>query len=328
VTWASVSHVTDGTTSMTRGARDDSPRAGTEASVRVRVPAKINLSLRVGPPRADGYHSLGTIFHAVNLFDEVSAAPAPAGVITLEMSGEGIADVPSDGTNLAVRAAVALREAHGTPDLGVHLGIRKTIPVAGGMAGGSADCAGALLACSVLWDLDTTPDDLYVLAAKLGSDVPFSLHGGTAIGSGRGEELVPLLSRGCYDWVLALADGGLSTPAVFRRFDELGTFSETDIPDAVMNALAAGDPVALGKSLTNDLQAAAVSLRPELQETLDAGLAAGALGGIVSGSGPTCAFLASSLSHSLELASKLEALPHVRAIRRASGPVPGARLVG
>ncbi|HSN44320.1 MAG TPA: 4-(cytidine 5'-diphospho)-2-C-methyl-D-erythritol kinase [Propionibacteriaceae bacterium] len=306
----------------------NSPGGMDDAQVRVRVPAKINLSLRVGPPRADGFHPLGTIFHAVNLFEDVTASPAPSGVVSLKMSGESLEGVPTDASNLAVKAALALRDAYGTPDLGVHLAIRKTIPVAGGMAGGSADCAGALLACSVFWDLDTTPDDLHELAAHLGSDVPFALHGGTAIGSGRGEDLVPLLSRGTYEWVLAFAEGGLSTPAVFRRFDEIGNFSETEISDDVMNALAAGDPVALGRSLINDLQPAAISLLPELQGTLDAGLAAGALGAIVSGSGPTCAFLAASRSDQLALATKLDALPNIRAIRRASGPVPGARLLG
>lgn len=300
-------------------------------SFRVRVPAKVNLALCVGPPAQDGYHPLGTVFHAIGLYDEVVATGAPDGVLELAVQGDGIDEVPTDERNLAWRAARLLAETHGRADLGVRLLLKKSIPVAGGMAGGSADAAAALLACSMLWDLDTGPDELHELAAQLGSDIPFALVGGNAIGRGRGDELVPLLGRGTYHWVLALAHGGLSTPAVYRRFDELERPAlpdgalPTDIPDEVMNALAAGDPVALGKSLRNDLQAAALDLRPELGETLEFGMAHGALGGIVSGSGPTCAFLAASESDAMDLASALRQLPQVRTTRRASGPVAGAK---
>ncbi|MEL4359307.1 MULTISPECIES: 4-(cytidine 5'-diphospho)-2-C-methyl-D-erythritol kinase [unclassified Luteococcus] len=302
-------------------------------SVRVRVPAKINLALCVGPVRPDGFHPLGTVFHAVSLFDEVLALPGDPGQVLLTMSGDGLEEVPADGSNLACRAARLLAERHGTPDLGVRLHLKKSIPVAGGMAGGSADCAGALLACSMLWDLDTTPDDLHDLAAELGSDAPFPLMGGNAIGTGRGDQLVPMISRGQYHWVLAFAHEGLSTPAVFRRFDELQALpgapaTGTEIPPEVSAALATGDAVRLGRALHNDLQAAAVDLRPELGQTLRAGLAAGALGGIVSGSGPTCAFLAASEPAAMDLSSVLAKLPTVRATRRATGPVPGATILG
>lgn len=302
-------------------------------SVRVRVPAKVNLALCVGPVGEDGFHPLGTVFHALSLFDEVLAVPGEAGQVVLTASGEGLADVPLDDTNLACRAARLLAQRHGTPDLGVRLHLKKQIPVAGGMAGGSADCAGALLACSILWDLDTTPDDLHDLAAELGSDAPFPLLGGNAIGSGRGDQLVPMLSRGKYHWVLAFAHDGLSTPAVFRRFDELAARPgarrpDTTIPSEVSAALATGDPARLGRALRNDLQAAALDLRPELEETLQAGLEAGALGGIVSGSGPTCAFLANGESAAMDLSAALSRLPTVRATRRATGPVPGATIMG
>lgn len=299
--------------------------------VRVRVPAKVNLALCVGPLGADGYHPLGTVFHALSLFDEVIAAPAAPGRVSVAVSGDSSSGVPADESNLAVRAARLLAEDFGRPDLGVALQLRKQIPVAGGMAGGSADAAAALLACSVLWDLDTTPDDLHALAARLGADVPFPLVGDNAIGRGRGDELVPLLSRGTYHWVLAFAEGGLSTPTVFRRFDELaadGRVSpDTSIPPQVAESLAKADAAGLGRALRNDLQAAALDLRPELGDTLAAGLAAGALGGIVSGSGPTCAFLAESESSAMDLSSHLAKLPQVAATRRATGPVPGARLL-
>lgn len=296
--------------------------------VRVRVPAKVNLALCVGPLGEDGFHPLGTVFHALSLFDEVIAAPGDPGEVSLTVSGEDIDGVPADGTNLAARAARLLAERHGSPRLGVRLHLRKNIPVAGGMAGGSADAAGALLACSVLWDLDTTPDDLHVLAAELGSDVPFGLVGANAIGRGRGDQLLPLLSRGTYHWVLALAEEGLSTPAVFRRFDEMGAPGDTDIPAAITDALAKADVQALGRALRNDLEAAALDLRPELAATLAAGRSAGALGAVVSGSGPTCAFLAADESSAMDLAAALAKAPTVRAVRRAHGPVHGATLIG
>lgn len=296
-------------------------------AVRVRVPAKVNLALCVGPLAEDGYHPLGTVFHALSLFDEVVATPAGPGEMTLEVSGEGAGEVPTDDRNLALRAAHLLAERHGTSDLGVHLSLRKTIPVAGGMAGGSADAAGALLACSVLWDLDTSPDDLHDLAAELGSDVPFGLVGGNALGRGRGDQLVPVLSRGTYHWVLATAHEGLSTPSVFRRFDELGAPGDVSIPKAVTEALAKGDAVALGLALRNDLEVPALDLRPELAATLEAGREAGAIGAIVSGSGPTCAFLARDEAAAMDLAAQLAKAPTVRSVRRARGPVHGATLI-
>lgn len=293
------------------------------------MPAKVNLALRVGPLGDDGYHPLGTVFQALSLFDEVEAVPAAEGV-TCTMKGEGSGSLPTDSTNLAVRAAELLR-SHFDIDRGVELRIRKQIPIAGGMAGGSSNAAGALLACSVLWDLDTQPEDLHDFASQLGSDVPFALIGGTARGTGRGTELASMLTRGTYHWVLALAHEGLSTPAVFRRFDEMleeGTAtSSTEVPQELMNALATGDVHALGEALCNDLQAPALSLRPELAEVLEAGRGPGCAGAVLSGSGPTCAFLATGESAAMNLATRLSALPQVRGVRRAHGPVPGARTV-
>lgn len=296
----------------------------------MRVPAKVNLSLAVGARQDDGYHDLLTVFMALSLFDEVTATSAEQGLIDLVMSGPGTRSVPRDDRNLAVRAARLLRTRYGHPELGASLELKKAIPVAGGMAGGSADAAGALLACSVLWDLDTTPDDLQVLGAALGADVPFGLVGNCAIGSGRGDKLVPVLCRGTYHWVLALAPRGLSTPAVFHRFDELAdpqASTDLELPTAAINALTSGDVRALAANLRNDLQDAALDLYPQLADTLAAGRRAGALAGIVSGSGPTCAFLCADESASLEVAAALIGTPGVRAVKRAHGPVPGAQLL-
>lgn len=296
--------------------------------VKVRVPAKVNLALKVGPLGDDGYHPLGTVFHAVSLYDDLEALPAEG--ISIELRGEGADTLPQDQGNLAVRAAGLLRETYGV-DHGVAMSVMKTIPVAGGMAGGSADAAAALLACAMLWDLDTQPDDLHELGSRLGSDVPFALVGGTARGTGRGTELVPMISRGAYHWVLAMARDGLGTPLVYRRFDEMHAAGEvepgTEIPRELMNALATGDVAGVGAALVNDLERPAISLRPELGRVLDHGRRAGVLGAMLSGSGPTCAFLVGSEEQAMDLAAQMKTHPAVWSVRRAVGPVPGARPV-
>lgn len=298
--------------------------------VRVRVPAKINLALKVGPRRADGYHPLATVYHAVSLYDEVQATWAEPEEFDVAVTGEGAADVPLDDTNLALRAARLLARTHGSHDaLGASLSIRKEIPVAGGLAGGSSNGAAALLACATLWDIDIAPETLRGLAAELGSDVPFALLGGTAVGGGRGEDVAPALARGSYHWVLGFGHTGLSTPAVYRRFDELNPDPALpEVPAGVMNALRSGDPAQLGAALVNDLQAAALDLAPRLRRVLDAGLDLGAIGAVVSGSGPTCAFLVDSESAAVELSAALSAEGVCRSVRRAGGPVLGARIVG
>ncbi len=301
--------------------------ARTPDRVVVRVPAKLNLHLSVGPLRADGFHELTTVFHAVSLTDEVTVRPADG--LTVSVTGEGVEQVPTDGTNLAVRAAALLAEHTGHPR-GVAISIRKGIPVAGGCAGGSADAAGTLVACNALWGTQLTTDELGSLAARLGSDVPFCLQGRTALGTGRGEQLTPVLGRGAYAWVLALAHEGLSTPAVYRRLDddrEQRPAVAAD-PADVLTALRRGDATMLGRALHNDLQPPAVALRPSLRTLLELGDERGALGGIVSGSGPTVAFLARDPEHADELAAELAASDVCRAVRRADGPVAGARVVG
>ncbi|MBB1482453.1 4-(cytidine 5'-diphospho)-2-C-methyl-D-erythritol kinase [Tessaracoccus sp. MC1865] len=296
-------------------------------TVRVRVPAKVNLALRVGGTDAQGYHRLATVFQAVSLGDEVAAEEAGAGQFSLAFHGEGAAFLPVDDTNLAIRAAKLLARHVGRDDVGVSLIIRKRIPVAGGMAGGSADAAAVLVACSALWELGLSREELHALAAELGSDVPFLLLGGTAIGTGRGEQLAPLMTEGTYHWTFALSHTGLSTPAVFREFDRVSTPNATDIPHDLVEALRAGDLPAVGAALSNDLEEAAIALQPTLAHTLRLGRDAGALGAIVSGSGPTCAFLAGSEAHSHEIAEALAVFSGVRAVRRAYGPVSGAQVM-
>jgi 4-diphosphocytidyl-2-C-methyl-D-erythritol kinase len=297
-------------------------------SATVRVPAKVNLQLSVGALRADGYHDLVNVFQAVSLYDEVTATDADGGTrVTAE--GESADEVPLDDGNLAVRAAKALAGRVGIePD--VHLHLRKGIPVAGGMAGGSADAAGALVACDQLWNTGLSREEMLELAAELGADVPFPLVGGTAIGLGRGDRLTPALARGEFHWVFALADGGLSTPAVYAECDRLRARSEVPRPrvsEGLMAALRSGDPVMLGQALSNDLQRAALSLRPQLRLTLDVGEEYGALGVLVSGSGPTCAFLVRGAEAALDLAVAVRGrgLPLGAARARARTRCPGGR---
>ncbi|MET4046287.1 4-diphosphocytidyl-2-C-methyl-D-erythritol kinase [Rhodococcus sp. UYP5] len=293
----------------------------------VRAPSKVNLHLSVGDLREDGYHELTTVFQALSLADEVSVVPARA--LRVSVRGDDARSVPTDERNLVWKAAVLLADAVGR-EPGVEITIDKGIPVAGGMAGGSTDAAATLVALNALWDLDLSRAELTDLAAKLGSDVPFVLHGGTAMGTGRGEKLLPILSRNTFHWVLALAKGGLQTPAVFAELDELrakGNPPRLGEPEALMHALATGDANALAPLLGNDLQAAAVSLLPQLRRTLRAGVNAGALAGIVSGSGPTCAFLCADADTAVSVSAELSGAGVCRTVRVASGPVPGARVV-
>ena len=296
-------------------------------SVTVRVPGKVNLFLAVGDRRADGYHELTTVFHAVSLLDEVTVRNAD--VLSLEVHGEGADQLPTDERNLAWQAAELMADHVGrAPD--VSITIDKSIPVAGGMAGGSADGAAVLVAINELWELGVPRRDLHTLAAQLGSDVPFALHGGTALGTGRGEELATVLARNTFHWVLAFAEGGQSTAAVYTQLDQLrevGTGQRLDDPGPLLAALAAGDPKQLAPLLGNELQAAAVSLDPGLRRALRAGKEAGALAGIVSGSGPTCAFLCTSAASAVDIGTQLSGAGVCRTVRVASGPVHGARVV-
>ncbi|MFI2204432.1 4-(cytidine 5'-diphospho)-2-C-methyl-D-erythritol kinase [Streptomyces sp. NPDC020192] len=296
-------------------------------SVTVRVPAKVNVQLAVGAARPDGFHDLANVFLAVGLYDEVTVTPADE--LRVTCAGPDAGQVPLDRTNLAARAAIALAARRGI-EPAVHIHIDKDIPVAGGMAGGSADGAGALLACNTLWNAGASRAELLAVCAELGSDVPFSLVGGAALGIGRGERLTVLEVGGTFHWVFAMAERGLSTPAVFREFDRLAEGREIPEPVAsaeLLEALAKGDVEALAAAVSNDLQPAALSLFPELADTLAAGRGAGALAALVSGSGPTTAFLARDAETAEKVAAALRASGTCRSVRTAAGPVAGATVV-
>lgn len=314
-------------------------------AVTARVPAKVNLQLAVGPARPDGFHSLVTVFHAVSLFDEVTVSPADR--TSLAVTGEDADAVPLDESNLAwraVRLVAAAAGLGGAREPAVRIEIRKRIPVAAGLAGGSADAAATLVACNELWQTGLSGSELADLGGELGSDVPFALAGGTAVGRGRGERIAPALVAGIYHWALAFARTGLSTAKVYATCDRLraaaaeraGSAGTADTPAAVdqpelshplMAALRSGDPERVGPLLSNDLQPAALSLKPALRRTLAAGREHGALGAIVSGSGPTCAFLATSAAHAREIAVALTGAGVCRTVARASGPAPGASVI-
>ncbi|WP_194421922.1 4-(cytidine 5'-diphospho)-2-C-methyl-D-erythritol kinase [Microbacterium abyssi] len=301
-------------------------------SVHVRAPGKINVYLGVGGRHDDGYHALATVFQAVSLYEDVIATEAAD--FTLSVSGiDNPEAVPLDDRNLAMRAAKMLASATGY-DGGVHLELRKSVPVAGGMGGGSADAAAALVACDALWGTGLSPHDLHELAARLGADVPFALHGGTAVGTGRGDELNPALARGRFDWVLVTSDEGLSTPEIYARLDahraENGALADDpplslDVPIPVLQALRAGDPHSLAASMYNDLEVPALLERPVLDDIINEGLHAGALSGIVSGSGPTLAFLCETP----ESAQYVQAAfaDAGRTALHVHGPVAGARII-
>jgi 4-diphosphocytidyl-2-C-methyl-D-erythritol kinase len=236
--------------------------------------------------------------------------------------------VPTDETNIAVRAARLLAEHHGV-QREVAILIEKGIPVMGGMAGGSADGAASLLACDHLWGLHTPREELLELAGELGSDVPFALLGGTAIGSGRGELVTPLMTCGEYWWVILESAEGMSTPAVYREFDTMhgdSPVGDPEIPDALVQALLGHDVVVLGAALTNDLQPAAFRLRPELAASLDQGRLESAFGAVLSGSGPSCLFLCESRAHAVQVAAGLES-HNLGPVSFAPGPVPGAQVI-
>ncbi|MGO8958481.1 MAG: 4-(cytidine 5'-diphospho)-2-C-methyl-D-erythritol kinase [Streptosporangiaceae bacterium] len=305
------------------------------AAVTVTAPAKINLQLAVGPARPDGYHALVTVFHAVSLLDEVTVRPA--GQTSITVTGEDAALVPVTESNLAWQAATALAAAAGVADAGVRIEIRKRIPVAAGLAGGSADAAATLVACNEMWQAGLSPRELRELGASLGSDVPFALVGGIAVGRGRGEMLTPALAAGNYHWALAFGQAGLSTAQVYATCDRLraraaasgsaGQVGDPELSTPLMAALRSADPAKVGPLLSNDLQPAALSMQPGLRRALAEGRDLGALGAIVSGSGPTCAFLAKSAAHARDIAVGLTSSGACRAAARVNGPVPGAAVV-
>jgi 4-diphosphocytidyl-2-C-methyl-D-erythritol kinase len=306
--------------------------AGPLSAVHARAPGKVNVFLKVGSLLEDGYHDVAIAYQAVSLYEDVRVHRADD--FSVEVNGTvELSRVPIDGSNIAIRAARLLARKTGYRG-GARIGITKRVPVAGGMGGGSADAAATLLACDALWGTDLPREELLGLARELGADVPFALTGGTAIGTGRGDQLSPALAKGTFQWVLVLADFGLSTPAVYTELDQHRDRHAQDIFPAnpapsidtnVLQAIRAGDPHMLAETLHNDLQAPAIHLQPSLAGVLELGEQNGALAGIVSGSGPTVAFLAADLDGALELQIALSAARlHVV---RATGPVHGARIV-
>jgi 4-diphosphocytidyl-2-C-methyl-D-erythritol kinase len=302
-------------------------------AVVARAPAKVNVLLAVGPVRPDGFHELRTVYLAVSLYDTVTARPGDGLSLTLTGEGADGADaVPVDRTNLVWRAAELLARSAGVR-ADASLAVAKAIPAAGGLAGGSADAAATLVALDALWGTRAGREDLTALAAQLGSDVPFSLHGGVALGTGRGEQLTPVLARRRWDWVLGIAREGLSTPAVYAELDRLR--AEGRVPDGtelapaepLIAALRDGPADVLARTLVNDLQVPALTLRPALRRALVAATDAGAAGALVSGSGPTVAALATDEHAALRLAATMAGAGVFRTVRAVHGPVPGARLV-
>jgi 4-diphosphocytidyl-2-C-methyl-D-erythritol kinase len=306
-------------------------------AVTARAPAKINVHLAVGPLRPDGFHELRTVYLAVSLYDTVTAGPGEGLSLTVAGEGTGTATggavVPADSRNLVWQAAELLARHAGVP-ADAALAITKAIPAAAGLAGGSADAAAALVALDALWGTRASRADLSGLAAQLGSDVPFSLLGGIALGTGRGEQLSPVLARTPWHWVLGIAGEGLSTPTVYAELDRLRAAGRvpdgTDLAPAepVIAALRSGPPAALAAGLSNDLQAPALALRPALRRALDAASDAGAAAVLVSGSGPTVAALATDEAHAVRLTATLAGAGVFRTVRAVSGPVAGARLLG
>lgn len=298
-------------------------------SVTVRAPAKVNLELRVGPLRPDGYHTLATVYMAVGLHDDVTVTRSTTWRV--EVQGVNADLVPTDESNLAVRAVKAVGKRIGVSEP-LAITIHKDIPVAGGMAGGSADAAAALVAANTLWDGGLDRESLLQLAAGLGSDVPFALMGGIALGSGRGERLTSVLAKGSYHWVFAFSEVGLSTPEVYDETDRLRQVAGQHPPEPttsahLLGALRTGDAVGLGVALANDMQAASLSLRPELAQILDIGRQYDCLGAIISGSGPTVAFLAPDPTTAINLCVVLSASGLPSSVKRTIGPSHGAHVV-
>ena len=308
------------------------PSVGAPA-VSVSAPGKVNLFLALGAARPDGYHPLNTVFAQIGLSETVTVSALQALTTTAPQPGSAPAaqpdsapaaqpdsvpaaqtgsprielaltrpdnNVPLDHTNLAYRAAQAVAQQAAqrglaTPD--VHILLDKAVPVAGGMAGGSADAAATLKACNEFWQVGLSLEELAQLGAQLGADVPFGLYGGVALGTGRGDLIEPLKAApGPYYWTFALQDEGLSTAAVFKHFDAtVQAPPAADMPpEQLLAALEAGDVAEVSRHIRNDLQATAIDLRPELGQLIDLAKKAGALAAMVSGSGPTVAALSSS----------------------------------
>lgn len=295
--------------------------------VGVRVPAKINLFLAVRGRAPDGYHDLVTILQTISLYDHLRVGvygppgrghhPAARRRMRIELHQEVLEGLPEGDDNIAVKAARMLGSLRGVLDPEHQpqdseaeprtlLELDKTIPLAAGLAGGSADAAGALIALNELWGCDLSTAELREVAAELGSDVPFCVGGGTALATGRGATPAPVLCGGTFHWVVCEADEPLATGAVYRAWDD--TCQPTDAePEPVLVALREGDPAALGRALHNELEPAALTLQPTLRQGRRTLEAAGALGVVVAGSGPTLLALARDAGDAERIAGEVGA---------------------
>jgi 4-diphosphocytidyl-2-C-methyl-D-erythritol kinase len=286
--------------------------------IRASAPGKVNLYFAVGPKLPNGYHEVCSVYLALNLREVVGVEYSNELSISVggDLSAQQLSGVPTDARNLVVAAARLVTEKS------LAFEITKRVPVAGGMGGGSADAAAALLATQALTGSGPSADPV-----TLGADVPFALMGGVALGVGVGEKLTPLEMNCELAVVLITNAGGLSTPAVYQRLDELRAKDNLEpeltppIPEELIDALRIGDVAAIARLAHNDLQRAALDLDPELQETLDRAKAAGALTALVSGSGPTIF----AIAESRETANKI-AMQFGSAALVTSGPAAGARL--
>jgi 4-diphosphocytidyl-2-C-methyl-D-erythritol kinase len=310
-------------------------RLNVENLVVASAPGKLNLAFRVGARRADGYHSVVSVYQELSLRETVVVSANHEWSLALSGSlpEDRLLSVPLDGNNLAFKAAKKLAELAGLVNpYPVAIGIDKQVPVAGGMGGGSADAAATLIALNELWRTGISRERLVAESVHLGADVPFAVLGGTAIGRGVGEKLEPLASSATLHWVMIPNAGGLSTATVFARLDELRaqTFTEIDdethlvAPHYLIDALAAGNPFDVAEFMHNDLEEAALDLMPSLAITLQDGMRSGALRAMVSGSGPTVALLAGSEASAIDIAKQMRLLGY-EAITAQSATL-GARI--
>lgn len=283
--------------------------------LRVRARAKLNLTLRVVGRRADGYHDIETVMQALELFDEVELEPAASTDVSFASMPGFIGRLP-EAPDL-VRGAIEVFERKTTSAAAFRAHVVKGIPLGSGLGGGSADAAAALLGLREMTGRALSADELFEMAAEIGSDVPFGLQGGTAYASGRGERIRALPAPRRFWWVIGFPRFEMSTSEVYRRFDEMRLDTPGSEISVLKDALRDGDPVRLAGLLRNDLELPAFDLKPELESLKGRFVSAGALGSVMAGSGSAMAGLCRSEDHAIQVASVLEATLHVQTVASA-----------